>query len=345
MQNRDFLFLYDAALCNPNGDPDKENRPRMDEDTNTNLVSDVRVKRYVRDHWKEQGHEIFVDLVSDNKVSMETRIIGVLTELLNNRDRLNLLLEGHTSEQEALKAIDAIFGTTAEIVDYLMNDKADAAKKKKLPGKKEVQALNAAILAGIVAHQFIDVRCFGSAFAVPGFNKAVTGPIQLGWGYSLNEVFLLDTKTISSIMNDDNSTFGRDFRLKYSLLAFIGTINAAAAKRTGLSDEDLTLFREGLWESIAAGPTRSKINQYPKLYLEVVYAQGKPNGSLGDLRKLISSNPKKGLEPQQVTGIDDLELDFSRLVEVIRLGKESGVIAEVIAKKSFDFTAFPDLDA
>lgn len=47
--NRDFLLIDDARLCNPNGNPDDENRPRMDDDTQTLLVSDVRVKRTVRD--------------------------------------------------------------------------------------------------------------------------------------------------------------------------------------------------------------------------------------------------------------------------------------------------------
>ena len=41
----DFLFIYEAIQCNPNGDPDQENKPRMDYDTNTNLVTDTRIKR------------------------------------------------------------------------------------------------------------------------------------------------------------------------------------------------------------------------------------------------------------------------------------------------------------
>ena len=47
MNNLEFLFLYDAALCNPNGDPDQENKPRMDRATKTNLVSSFRIKRYI----------------------------------------------------------------------------------------------------------------------------------------------------------------------------------------------------------------------------------------------------------------------------------------------------------
>jgi|SRR5579875_777911 len=48
--NSEILFLYEAKLTNPNGDPDDENRPRMDPKTKRNLVSDVRLKRYFRDY-------------------------------------------------------------------------------------------------------------------------------------------------------------------------------------------------------------------------------------------------------------------------------------------------------
>ena len=55
--NSDFLFIYEAIKCNPNGDPDNENKPRMDYDTSTNLVSDIRVKRTMRDYLKTQEKE------------------------------------------------------------------------------------------------------------------------------------------------------------------------------------------------------------------------------------------------------------------------------------------------
>ncbi|MCB5278684.1 MAG: type I-B CRISPR-associated protein Cas7/Csh2 [Candidatus Cloacimonetes bacterium] len=59
--NSEILFLYDAMMCNPNGDMDDENKPRMDYDTSTNLVSDVRLKRYIRDYFETaKGQEIFI---------------------------------------------------------------------------------------------------------------------------------------------------------------------------------------------------------------------------------------------------------------------------------------------
>lgn len=67
INNSEILFLYDAKQCNPNGDMDNENKPRMDWDTNTNLVSDVRLKRYIRDYLKKvKMKEIFVDENADD---------------------------------------------------------------------------------------------------------------------------------------------------------------------------------------------------------------------------------------------------------------------------------------
>jgi len=49
----ELLFLYDIENANPNGDPLNENRPRFDTESSTILVSDVRLKRTIRDYWFE----------------------------------------------------------------------------------------------------------------------------------------------------------------------------------------------------------------------------------------------------------------------------------------------------
>lgn len=61
MKNRrEFLFIYDVSWANPNGDPMDENKPRIDEETGINYVTDVRLKRTVRDQLAEMGHEVFI---------------------------------------------------------------------------------------------------------------------------------------------------------------------------------------------------------------------------------------------------------------------------------------------
>jgi len=60
---REFLFLYDIKMGNPNGDPD-ENRPRVLPD-GTYYVTDVRLKRFSRDFLKSRKYEILVDSIED----------------------------------------------------------------------------------------------------------------------------------------------------------------------------------------------------------------------------------------------------------------------------------------
>lgn len=57
----EILFLYDIRDGNPNGDPMDENKPRIDEETGVNIVTDVRLKRTIRDYLHDfKGQEIFV---------------------------------------------------------------------------------------------------------------------------------------------------------------------------------------------------------------------------------------------------------------------------------------------
>lgn len=56
-QRSEIIFLYDCKQCNPNGDPMNANKPRIDDDTETCLVTDVRLKRTVRDFLIQAGHD------------------------------------------------------------------------------------------------------------------------------------------------------------------------------------------------------------------------------------------------------------------------------------------------
>jgi len=62
IRNRsEILFLYDVKDANPNGDPIDENKPRIDEETGINIVTDVRLKRTIRDYLYEfKGQDVFV---------------------------------------------------------------------------------------------------------------------------------------------------------------------------------------------------------------------------------------------------------------------------------------------
>lgn len=93
----EILFLYDVKWANPNGDPLDENKPRIDEETERCIVTDVRLKRTIRDEWQSQGEDVWV---SGEAVNPETR-----------RKQL-----GIESKEDALKLIDVrLFGAVIPI--------------------------------------------------------------------------------------------------------------------------------------------------------------------------------------------------------------------------------------
>jgi CRISPR-associated protein Csh2 len=321
----DFLFIYEASQCNPNGDPDQENKPRMDYDTKTNLVTDTRVKRFIRDYIKSINEEevIFVDMEGNSKVSVDSKLKAVVKRTVDDPDALEKAFSGNAEASKVYSDIISQAKGNAEEVWKTVTDK-----------KFKHKEVNYELLAYLVKEKFIDIRMFGSAFAVGGFTKAYTGPIQMNWGYSLNKVELMDSSSIVTIMNDDSSTFGKDYRVHYSLLALNGTINPQAAKTTGLEEADVATFRDALWQSIPASPTRSKLNQYPKLYVEIQYQEGVSNGQFGDLRNFVATTPKEGVSDKQVRRFTDLVLNAQPLKELITNHRD--VIEEVTVKTSPD---------
>jgi len=269
-RNSDFLFIYDAKMCNPNGDPDDENKPRMDYATKTNLVSDVRLKRYIRDYLQGLGHQIFVSKVDDKTV--------------NATERLERLFE-----------------------NFEENGKKGGVDINKLEDKHIKWILS----------QLIDVRMFGATMPIKAKPITFTGPIQINWGYSLNKVDMIESSSITSTFagrtrentEEEYGTFGKDWRVYYSLIAFHGIISGKRAEKTNLSEDDVKLFDNAIIEAIPLeATTRSKIGQTPRLYLRLEYQDDKT--FLGDLRKYVSLEEKESLRD-----IEDVKLDFSKLKE------------------------------
>ncbi|MBV1818609.1 type I-B CRISPR-associated protein Cas7/Csh2 [Clostridium cochlearium] len=254
MNNSEILYLYDAKLTNPNGDPDEENRPRMDYERDINLVSDLRLKRYIRDYLLSRGYELFVMKLNDKPVTAEKRT-------------------------KALKSFD-----DDTILDTL-----------------------------------IDVRMFGATMPVKGDNKTFIGPIQFNWGYSLNKVELLESSITSHFSTGENKiqgAIGKDYRVKYSLIAFSGVVSGKRAQKTKLKNEDIELLDEAMKNAIPELVTRSKIGQYPRLYMRVEYKDDET--ILGDLRDYISLKQTE----ESIRDIRECELEIGELVDFLNKNKD-----------------------
>ncbi|MGB8704520.1 MAG: type I CRISPR-associated protein Cas7, partial [Gillisia sp.] len=158
----DFLFVYEAIQCNPNGDPDQENKPRMDYDTKTNLVTDIRVKRFIRYYLKASNEDevVFVDMEGDSKVSVDSKLKAVVKRTVENEGELEKAFDNNPKALKVYKEIIAK-EKDAEGVWKTITDK-----------KFKQKEVNYELLAYLVKEKFLDIRMFGSAFAVGGFTKA-----------------------------------------------------------------------------------------------------------------------------------------------------------------------------
>jgi len=294
--NSEILFIYDARMCNPNGDPDDENKPRMDYNSSRNLVSDVRLKRYIRDYLMDyKDKTIFV-----SKVGGET---------VDATNRLKKLIEENKEEIEA----------NDELKDLFDKDK---------PNEKALSKHLTWLLS-----KLIDVRFFGATMPLKsevgkGASITFTGPIQFNWGYSLNKIIgPMDSNTITSTFagaGEEYSTIGKDYRVDYSLIAFHGIISAKRGEHTNLTEGDINLFDDAMIRAIPLeATTRSKTGQYPLLYIRVEY-----NNSgffLGDLRRYVKIVDKEGNEmpfddTAKLRSPEDYLLDLTKLCEKLGEG-------------------------
>lgn len=297
--DNEILFLYDCKQCNPNGDPDNENKPRKDYLTERALVSDVRLKRYMRDYFLNQkGLNVFVSKVDGKTVDATQRIVLYLASLDPERENT-----------EKLSPIQA-----------------KILKGEKL-SKDDVKAILQHLDSGILLRDFIDIRLFGAVIPVKGeegSSISYIGPVQFTWGYSLNKVELIETSSITSHFagrtksdSEQQGTIGKDWRLYYAIIAFYGRISGNGARRTLLSGEDVRLLDEALWMSLLTETcTRTKINQYPRFYLRIEYLTS--GCFAGDLRSFIDIDRKEGLRD-----VSDYTLDIKNLTSVLLKKKDN----------------------
>src|SRR5690606_22892194 len=125
-----------------------------------------------------------------------------------------------------------------QVLELYQQAKGDKKKKQTLTD------FNNLFITEIIKQSLIDIRLFGSAMAVENVSRTFVGPVQITWGYSLHPVELVKSNTITSIMNEDNSTFGKKHKIHYALVAHYGTINKYSAAKTGMTVQDRDIFRK-----------------------------------------------------------------------------------------------------
>ena len=234
IKNRyDFVFLFDVKDGNPNGDPDQVNLPRIDTEDQHGLVTDVCLKRKVRNYVQlakgsEKGYDVFIRqrAIADSD-SYLNAIIGKAEGSTSVEKRGKL-----EDEYYDIRTFGAVLSTgekNEDVAEIQEDNEGDAGGKKKSKEKK--------------------VKGAGT----------VRGPVQFTFARSVDRIFQAEHSITrccvttegerdAQLKNDREfaSTFGRKSTVPYALYRMHGFVSAVDAIKTGFSEEDLSL----LWKSL-----------------------------------------------------------------------------------------------
>lgn len=238
LQNRyDFVLLFDVKDGNPNGDPDAGNLPRIDLETGQGLVTDVCLKRKVRNFVQltKQGVEGYDIYVKEKSVlsAQQSRAYAALG--LSSQPRG----EGSPSTDE----------TSSE--DSAKKGRQRAQKTKKASDGEAVEKAR-----DWMCRSFYDVRAFGAVMSLKDNPCGqVRGPIQLTFARSIDPIVAVEhsitrmavaTVAEAEKQGGDNRTMGRKNTVPYGLYRGYGFVSAPLAHKTCFSITDLDL----LWQAL-----------------------------------------------------------------------------------------------
>lgn len=216
IQNRyDFILLFDVYDGNPNGDPDANNAPRIDPETNQGLVTDVCLKRKIRNRVEIEKHDAegFRIFIKEKAVLNSVMIeVGSKEPDLSTKSSA----KGQEKAQGIQKRAERMCKTFYDVRTF------GAVLST---GAKDKENNNADYSAG-----------------------QVRGPVQLTFARSIDSVISSGHAiTRMAVTNEaDTGTMGRKYTIPYGLYRAHGFVIPSFAERTGFSEEDLKL----LWKSV-----------------------------------------------------------------------------------------------
>ena len=215
----DFIYLFDTTDANPNGDPDAGNLPRVDAESGQGLITDVCLKRKVRN---------FLEIVKRDVPNYDI-YVKEKAVLIRAHERAYQAIKKDGEEQSEAKA-----GKRKG-----SGDEVDAARKW-------------------MCQNFYDIRSFGAVMSIAVNCGQVRGPVQLGFSRSVDPIVISEhaitrmavaTEKEAEAQQGDNRTMGRKFTVPYGLYRCHGFVNPFLAVQTGFNDDDLELFFQALENS------------------------------------------------------------------------------------------------
>lgn len=214
IQNRyDFVLLFDVKDGNPNGDPDAGNLPRIDAETGRGLVTDVCIKRKIRN---------YVGLLREERPPFE---IYVKEKAVLNKT--------HERAYVGIGAEDLLRGDDKKRKG---GDKVEEARQWMCANFYDVRTFGAVMSTGVNCGQVrgpVQITFARSVDPIISSEHAITR-------------MAVTTEKEAENQSGDNRTMGRKFTVPYGLYAAHGFVSAPLAEQTGFSDDDMQLLLEAL---------------------------------------------------------------------------------------------------
>jgi CRISPR-associated protein Csd2 len=223
----DFVLVFDVRDGNPNGDPDAGNMPRLDAESGHGLVTDVSLKRKVRN---------FVGLVKADAPRFDI--------FVKEKSVLNQQIERAYEKSEKVQAA----------MEAWKNWQKDKKKNSKPERHYEDVARD------WMCDNFFDVRTFGAVMSTGDEDSEsklrktagqVRGPVQLTFARSVEPIVALEHSiTRMAVTNEKDlekeRTMGRKHTVPYGVYVAHGFVSSFLAKQTGFGEEDLELLFQAL---------------------------------------------------------------------------------------------------
>ena len=231
----DMLFLFDVTDGNPNGDPDAGNRPRVDDETSHGLVTDVALKRKVRDTIGMAAQAMGMDFG-------RYQIFVEAGHALNTR-----LEESYTANGLELDSRD----------DTSADEDAEQASqpgRRRPPARRVRRTLpeaDAERARRWLTERYVDIRLFGAVLSTGRTRSLgqIRGPLQFGMARSFNPVYPVDhaiTRVTQTTQEDidrgERTEMGSKWTIPYALYKAEMHYSAARGAQTGVSADDLQLL-------------------------------------------------------------------------------------------------------
>jgi CRISPR-associated protein Csd2 len=281
MNRYDFIFLFDAKDANPNGDPDAGNLPRVDPETGQGLVTDVCLKRKIRNFvaLKNGGQAPHAIYFSEKAV-------------LNN---LHLQAYEHIGEKPVSKKLPKDAEKARQVTAFMCRNFYD------------IRTFGAVMST--------DVNC-GQVRGPAQLSFARSVDPIVASEHAITRSSVTNEKDV-----DKERTMGRKFTIPYGLYQAQGFINPFLAEQTGFGDDDLELLWESLanafqFDQSAARPAGSMASRKLLVFKHGSKLGNAPSHKLFDLVKVEREDDSK---PARAFGDYTVAIDRDSLPQGVEL--------------------------